>query len=162
MAKTKTTKSQNRFSALTNVQRFFPKTRFVRDADKNVIIEVTKADVSASARRAHEGCAMAVACKRKLKVDGVIISRSIAYVVKGKKALRYFVPASVAREVVAFDRGASFEPGSYVLRRPDKSSRLGHMKGGHNRDNEGRKKHNPEDGPRHVTQNVRTSLAEKQ
>ena len=124
----------------------------VVDASKRVQIEVTKGDVSASARKSHRGCAMAVACKRKLQLDGVIMSRSIAYLIKDKVATRYTVPATLAREVVSFDRSGIFEPGSYHLSKPEQI--LGRRGG---KTVHGTPKKSLE-GMRHITANVRTSL----
>jgi len=144
-------------TALKTVQGFFPKVKRVLDADEDVNIEVTKHDSQSKAVKNHEQCAMAVACKRAMHLDGVVISRKIAYLVKGKEAVRFIVPQSVSREVVAFDRGATFEPGTYRLVKPGHGSELGYA-GGHVRDNEGKANGKKKKGPRHVTANIRTAL----
>jgi hypothetical protein len=100
---------------LATVNKFFPKVKVVVDANRNAFIEVTKADASSKAVKNHNACAMAVACKRKFKLDGVIISRSVAYLIKGTQARRFKLPESVSREVVSFDRGGGFAPGKYEL-----------------------------------------------
>jgi hypothetical protein len=82
-------------------------------------------DVDSANRKDHKTCAMAVACKRKLGLDGVLISVKTAYLVRGKVAQRYLLPESVSREVVSFDRGAGFAPGKYKLSKMPKSLRLG-------------------------------------
>ncbi len=102
-------------AVLNVVRRFFPQVTSVVDATHNAAIEVTAKDASSKAVKDHNGCAMAVACKRKFHLDGVIISRSVAYLVKGKQARRFKLPESVSREVVSFDRGASFAPVKYTL-----------------------------------------------
>lgn len=99
-------------SALEIVRGYFPGVKEVNDAKKGVEIEVTRPDVSNAERRSHRTCAMAVACKRKMDLDGVIISVKTAYLIKGNKATRYKVPESVSREVVSFDRGSQFESGN--------------------------------------------------
>jgi hypothetical protein len=109
---------------LSIVQRHFPKVTKVEDAKKNLAIEVTKVDESSSKRRNHEECAMAVACKRAYHADGVIIARSVAYLVKGTLAIRFKIPPSVAREMTSFDRGGPFTPGEYQLSRPAKADTL--------------------------------------
>jgi hypothetical protein len=119
MKKVKKVKRFKGSGALTRVRKYFPDVETVVDAIGPVTVEVTKNDVSTSKRKAHAECAMAVACKRAMKLDGVIISTAIAYLIKGTKATRYHVPPSVAREVVAFDRGANFESGKYQLGTPD-------------------------------------------
>jgi hypothetical protein len=99
---------------------------------------------------------MAVACKRKFHLDGVIISRSTSYLVKGTIARRFKVPESVSREVVSFDRGSGFSPGTYELQRVPPSSRFG-IRPGRTAKN---RKSNP-DKPkrfRHITDKVRAVL----
>lgn len=145
---------------LTKVKRFFPNVTLVRDAKDPIDIEVTKSDSNAKAVKDHTACAMAVACKRKLHLDGVIISRSTAYLIKDRMATRYAVPDAVTREIVSFDRGASFEPGDYYLLPPKESQLLGararretgdrdHHEGSGN----GKKRHAP-----HVTLGIRAAL----
>jgi hypothetical protein len=111
-------------TALQVVQKFFPQVTDVEDAKKNQAIEVTKRDETTANKKSHKTCAMAVACKRKFDLDGVVISVNRAYLVKGTKAKRYFLPPSVSREVVSFDRDGGFEPGQYELSKIPDSSRL--------------------------------------
>jgi hypothetical protein len=140
--------------ALYNVRKFFPKVTRVTDAAKGLEIEVTKQDDKVSRRNDHAGCAMAVACKRELKLDGVIISRSVAYLVKGSEATRYDVPERVSREIVSFDRGGGFDPGTYRLKTPAIKIGSSHGSGG------AQKKSNGSLAGRfhHLTNNVRTTL----
>lgn len=107
-------------TSLGIVKKFFPNVNTVIDGKKSIQVEVTKKDSSSSTVKNHKGCAMAVACKRTFKVDGVIISRNRAYLIKESTAVRYALPASVSREVVSFDRGAGFAEGVYALSRPPK------------------------------------------
>ena len=116
-------------SALDIVQKVFPNVTSVVDATKDNKIEVTKKDTTSATVRNHKACAMAVACKRKLELDGVIMSISTAYLIKGNKATRYKVPQAVSREIVAFDRDATFEPGEYHLKAISKGQTLGRDKG---------------------------------
>jgi|SRR5580692_5256658 hypothetical protein len=114
--------------ALIIVKRYFPQVEKVEDGESPLNIEVTANDSNSAAVRSHASCAMAVASKRKTKADGVIISLSVAYVIKGKKAIRYRVPNSVQREIVSFDREAGFAPGDYTLKTFPQSLRLGSHK----------------------------------
>ena len=140
--------------SLSIVRKYFPQVESVEDATRSLKIEVTSRDVSTSKRKAHAECAMAVACKRVKELDGVLIATSVAYLIKGDKATRYEVPNSVAREVVAFDRGAAFEPGEYHLDKPYETKRLGHQEGGHAKHPGTGKPHQR----RHITENVRAIL----
>ena len=105
-------------TVLSIVQRHFPSVTQVKDATKPLQIEVTKQDGAGAKQRSHEECAMAHACKRAYKADGVILARSVAYLVKDKVAIRFGIPPSIAREITSFDRGGGFAPGTYVLRKP--------------------------------------------
>ena len=114
--------------ALAIVRRYFPKVKEVADADSPITIEVTDRDSKSAAVRNHESCAMAVACKRKAKADGVIVSIATAYIIKGDVAYRYRVPSSVQREIVSFDRDAGFAAGNYELATIVPSNKLGESK----------------------------------
>lgn len=111
--------------ALANVRKFFPAVTSVTDADENAYLDVTGADVKQSSKKDHNKCAMAVAAKREFKASGVVISASMAYVVKHNKAIRFQLPQSVQKEVVSFDRGSGFDEGKYELKAPAKSARIG-------------------------------------
>lgn len=108
-------------TALRIVKEFFPNIKSVKDSKASIKTEVTGHDDKVSRKGAHKECALAIACKRKFKVDGVIIARSTAYLVKNNKAIRFDVPISVGREITSFDRGAGFAPGVYHLARPTKN-----------------------------------------
>ena len=142
-------------TSLRNVRKFFPAVTKVRDAAKSVDLEVTSADDKTSRKLDHAGCAMAVAGKRTFSADGMVISRKVAYVVKGTEAIRYSLPEHVTREIVSFDRDAGFTPGVYRLNVPKRKigdsygSQTGHGRAG---------------GPHikyHVTTRVRTMLSSR-
>ena len=115
--------------ALSVVRKFAPNVTKVRDADEDLLINVTDRDDKTSKRKSHGECAMAVALKRQEKATSVIISARTAYVIKGKEAIRYKVPEAASKEVVSFDRGAGFAPGDYKLKAQPKSGRLGAYRG---------------------------------
>jgi hypothetical protein len=146
--------------AIHNVRKFFPKVTRVNDATKAIEIEVTEHDDKVARKKDHAECAMAVACKRKLHADGVIISRSVAYVVKGTEATRYKVPESVSREVVSFDRGGGFGIGTYELKVPDYNLGEPHS-GGHDSKSPLTHSGGLAKRFRHITTGVRTELNSK-
>lgn len=125
MKKRKTRSKSRRSLALSNVRKFFPNVKSVSDADDNAIVEVTRDDVKNSAKKDLNGCAMAVAAKRQFHATGMIVSPSVAYIVKHDKAIRFQLPTSVQKEIVSFDRGAGFAEGTYQLNYPKKSQRIG-------------------------------------
>jgi hypothetical protein len=110
-------------SALGIVRKYHPNVTIVEDATEDLGISVTAKDAKYSRRKSPDCCAMAKACQRSY--DGAIISLATAYVIKGKKAIRYKVPQAVTRELVSFDRNHEFAPGDYVLKAPPKTARLG-------------------------------------
>lgn len=112
-------------AALKIVQKNFPDVTKIVDSRKDLLVEVNRHDVKAAAKQDHQACAMAVACKRKLHLDGIMVSINKAYLVKGNKAMRFSVPVSVAREIVSFDRGSDFVPGSYSLKAVPLRERIG-------------------------------------
>ncbi len=105
-------------TSLNIVRKFYPEVESVTDAPKALRVEVKRIDSNSAAVKNHKGCAMSVACKRTFHVDGVVISRDRAYLVKGNRATRYALPKSVSREVVSFDRGGGFAEGVYELIKP--------------------------------------------
>src|SRR5579862_680771 len=134
---------------LGTLKKYYPWITKVVDAKRAVTIEVTKKDSATGKRRSHETCAMAVACEKMFKADGVVISRSNAYIIKKDKAIKFAIPQSVSREIVSFDRGAGFEPGIYQLSKPKKSYP---KSSGEHTGNGKRKSH------RHITDNVRVNV----
>jgi hypothetical protein len=144
--------------SLAIVRKYFPKVQEVEDGDGPLTVEVTNADSNSAAVRNHEGCAMAVACKRKTKADGVIISIGSAYVIKGKIATRYRVPGAVQREIVSFDRDAGFAPGSYELAPLTPSQRIGES----HRTNHTHKVTGTPQVRKHRTSGIRTVLGSKE
>jgi hypothetical protein len=141
------------------VQKFYPEVTTVKDATEDVDIEVTNRISQSAAVKNHKKCAMSVACERQLGADGAIVSVNVAYLIKGKSAVRYRVPESVSREVVSFDRNGGFAAGSYELKAPLKGHRIGEHYT-QSRKNTGKRrrsnKHN------HITAEIRTSLLRKE
>lgn len=115
-------------SALNNVRKFYPNVIQVKDATKNLSIEVSPADAKSKAVRNHKECAFAIACKRNYIADAAIISIKTSYLIKDNIAYRYITPTSLAREITAFDRDSFFDPGEYHLQRPSKQQKLGARK----------------------------------
>jgi hypothetical protein len=125
----------------------------VEDATEDLTIVVTAADCRKGIAKNHTQCPGALAAGRG--ADGAIISKRSAYVIKGRKAIRYRVPERLTREEVAVDRGGSFQPGTYVLSHPHKGERLTERKTGktHNKSNRTSPSFTP-----HLTEGMRTTL----
>jgi hypothetical protein len=158
LAKTKSKSHPS--TSLRIVKHFFPKVSKVNDSHENAIVEVTNKDTSHAKVRDHSACAMAVACKRTFKADGVIISVKTAYLIKGDIATRFQLPESIAREVVSFDRNAGFEEGVYQLSKVSKSKELGRDTHSNQKD-----RHVSREGEtktiRHFTKGIRVALGSK-
>jgi hypothetical protein len=151
-------------TSLQIVQHYFPHVETVKDADKEVHVEVLPRDNSNSKVKNHTACAMAVACKRTYQADGVIVAVSVAYIVKGNTAIRYRLPESIAREVVSFDRKGGFAPGTYKMLMPKEKHRIGERQGGEENHDlaDPRKNHKRKKADLiHYTDGIRTVLGSK-
>jgi hypothetical protein len=143
--------------SLKIVRKYFPAVKKVSDADGPITIEVMPKDSATAAKKNHSECALAVACKRAMKADGVIVSVGTAYVIKGGVATRYKMTEHASREIVSFDRGAGFAVGTYTLAQPRNEQRLG-SRSQSSRPDSGRSTDNGKKIVKRVTTNIRTVL----
>ena len=112
----------------------------VRDAKHRLLVNVTVKDIARAKKKKPDRCAVAIACRRQEKVDAkVFITRAYLHNGNGEWS-RYMLPRSLQAELIAFDKGGSFEPGEYELRPPSKTERLGHRRGPDGRHTHKRKK----------------------
>lgn len=108
---------------LSIIRKYYPQVRTWSDAKKDATFHVSDEDSKKSQSKSVDHCALAEACKRDY--DGAIISKAVAYLVQGTKAIRYRVPAAIQRELVSFDRHHYFAPGTYKLKAPTKTRATG-------------------------------------
>lgn len=88
----------------------------VLDATKKVVISIGNSDIKNGNSKDPAGCAAARACVRQLQgVEQARVHLGRIYLKIGKRWLRYQTPDAIRSEVIAFDRGGSFEPGDYVI-----------------------------------------------
>lgn len=114
------------------LHRLFPRIKEVTDARTPVKVTVNSRDCSIGKKLQANECALAKAAKRQYSAEGAIIGMTFSYIIKGKKAIRFQTPPSVAREIVSFDRHNDFAPGEYHLAAVSPSQRMGsHTKSGH-------------------------------
>ena len=138
------------------VQKFFPKVKEVHDAEDALELTVLPKDISHSKSREHDACAIARACKRAMHLTGALIARSRAYLIKGNVATRYVLSQSAIRELVAFDRGGKFTPGTYDLLMVPETDRLTSPPRGAGK----QKRKNPKRiHARHAIPNIRASFS---
>ena len=149
-----TTKRKDNHKVLRMIKSFFPLVAKVKDADKGMIVMVTREDVAKSNIKDHKTCALAVSCQRSFHADGVIIGLTTAYIIKGNSAIRFKLPNSISREITSFDRGAGYDAGEYLLVPPCPSARLGVERTPGNNHRSGK----AEKTFRHITGRVRTTL----
>ena len=103
----------------------------VRNATKPVTIVITRADVKEGATKDPASCAAARACIRELHASEARVHVGRTYVKIGNKWLRYNTGRALRSEIVAFDRGGTFEPGEYHIMPVQPSRRaIGRRQGG--------------------------------
>lgn len=97
----------------------------VKDAATERVIEITKQDVKFGKRRDANTCAASQAICRQ--IEGARAARvqvARAYVLIKNKWVRYKTSPALRTEVISFDRGGSFQPGTYTLVPAPPSMRL--------------------------------------
>lgn len=87
----------------------------VKDAKKRLQITITPQDVKYGAKKDANFCAAAMALMRQEGCDEAKVHATRTYVKKAGQWFRYETPPALRSEVVAFDRGGTFEPGEYEL-----------------------------------------------
>ncbi len=87
----------------------------VQDAKRKMVVHVTAYDVQEGAKKNSNACAAARAIMRESGCDLAKVHANRTYIKRGTKWYRYQTPNSLNKEIVAFDRGGSFEPGEYTL-----------------------------------------------
>src|SRR5258707_9669289 len=88
----------------------------VLDAKQAITIEVTAADVAKADIKKPEGCAAARAITRGLHALEARVHLGRVYVKTNKDHwIRFMTPKNLQSEIIAFDRGGSFEPGDYTV-----------------------------------------------
>ena len=89
----------------------------VVNASKPVTINITPRDVANGDNKNPSSCAAARAAKHSIEEcisARVHIGR--VYIEQDKKWVRYNTPDALKQEIIAFDRGGTFQPGEYILR----------------------------------------------
>ena len=121
----------------------------VIDAKSDLKIQITKADIGRADAKDPARCAAAIALKRGHFQDAEVhLGRVFVRSNRGNWQ-RYVTPKSLRDELIAFDRGGTFEAGEYTLLAPLPSQRLRHKPTGP------KKKKGKKRRPRHVIKNVR-------
>jgi hypothetical protein len=101
----------------------------VEDAAKPVKLHITKADVNKGNNKDPGGCAAAQACMRELGAEAARVHIGRTYLKLGKKWVRFHTPPALRSEIIAFDRGGTFEPGEYYLAPMQPTKKAGKRQG---------------------------------
>lgn len=101
----------------------------VIDAKHDMTIHITKRDIRLADSKSPGSCAAALALNRKFPEAHVHLGRVYIRSNKGNWQ-RYVTPKNLRTELVAFDRGGTFEAGEYTLTAPHPSQRLRFKKTG--------------------------------
>lgn len=102
----------------------------VIDAKRSVTVHITAADIKGADHKEPAKCAAARACMRELKVMEARIHLGRIYLrTNNSNWQRYLTPRNMRTEIIAFDRGGTFEPGEYTFQAPNPTHRLGKKTG---------------------------------
>ena len=89
----------------------------VVDARKPVTINSTPRDVATGDNKNPSACAAARAARHSIpECISARVHIGRVYIEQKDKWVRFNTPDSLRAEIIAFDRGGSFQPGEYVLR----------------------------------------------
>jgi hypothetical protein len=98
------------------------------DARKPLVLEVRQSDIAGASKKRPDSCAFARACKRAKAAKAAYFFRTAAWLEHKDRLVRYVLPPSMQKEIVAFDRNKTMEPGLYQLAPPAKSERMSQIK----------------------------------
>lgn len=128
----------------------------VFDAVAPLTLTVNDADIEGGDVKKPDQCAFARCCLRQGHAKEVRVHLGRVYVRMNKSNwIRYITPPILRTEIIAFDRGGEFAPGTYTLPAPSVSKRTGKQQGSNKRTpGNGKKRRKP-----HIVTNVRTGPA---
>lgn len=87
----------------------------VVDATTPLIVGVAQKDINGAKRKDSKVCGFARACERQFPIEAAFFFKSTAWLEYKDKIVRYHLPPSMQKEIVAFDRNKTMEPGVYRL-----------------------------------------------
>lgn len=129
------------------------------DAKRSLTLRVTAGDIKGADLKDPADCVVARACRRDLRAKEVRVHLARVYVRTNAGSWQRFVaPKAMRTEIIAFDRGGSFEPQDFVLKTPSEAKQAkGTRQGGKSRHSHAR--NNPNRKLRKspvIVKNVRT------
>jgi hypothetical protein len=91
----------------------------VVDAKRPAKIVITERDAKVGDNKNPSSCAAALAAKRDIpECLSARVHIGRVYIEQKDKWVRFMTPDSLRSEIIAFDRGGSFQPGEYELKAP--------------------------------------------
>jgi hypothetical protein len=97
----------------------------VVDAKRKFSVVIRRGDVASADKKAPATCAAAKALSRLPKVSEARVHLSRTYLQIGNRWVRYRTPLALRAEIIAFDRGGTFDAGVYKLETIHDDARLG-------------------------------------
>jgi hypothetical protein len=133
----------------------------VFDAKRPISLTITPNDIAKADRKEPIDCAVARACRRELHAKEARVHLGRVYVRMNEGNWQRFVtPKALRSEIIAFDRGGSFEPGTFALLPPSPSKvATGKRRGGKTPVRKARRVTGSSKRIRHVVTDVRTGPA---
>ena len=117
-------------------------TKNVVDATTDITLTILPTDVVGADLKAPGNCVAARACRRQENLEARIHITRVYLRNGGTVWTRYIVPTNLRTEIIAYDRGGAFVPGTYQLKAPKSTEKLGvkrSIKGGHKKNKNKRK-----------------------
>jgi hypothetical protein len=96
----------------------------VEDAKHDLVLIILPRDIKFASKKNNMACVVAKACSRQEKMEALIHLTKM-YLRNGGNWIRYCLPPALRNELIVFDRGGAFVPGTYVLTAPRGVIRLG-------------------------------------
>ncbi len=121
-----------------------------------ITLTVNDKDIEGGDIKKPDQCAFARCCRRAAHAKEVRVHLGRVYIrTNNTNWVRFITPPSLRTEIIAFDRGGEFAPGSYTLPAPSKAKRTGKRQGSNkSTPRAGKKRRKP-----HIVTNVRTGPA---
>jgi len=95
------------------------------DGKAPLVLDVAACDIRRGSMKDPGNCGFARAAKRQYKCKAAYFFRTAAWLEYPDKMVRYVLPPSMQKEIVAFDRNKTMETGAYQLTPPEGSRKLG-------------------------------------
>lgn len=100
----------------------------LEDATESAVLNLTLQDIKQAKVKNFRFCAFARAAKRQYGCKQAYFFRQTAWFEYKDKMVRYRLPGTVQREIVAFDRDGGMMPGEYKISPVNPSMRLGKVR----------------------------------